>query len=510
MELMEEQRLNKKYKYYLIGFNLFICIVVMKTFVINKHFSVDEYSIYYQPYDSILSNISSNMRPVGSIIYYLINVIGINVVDHQILFGLLLIGIFTWCSTRISTEIIQRRSKCIKTLDIFFVNSGVLILLLNAFLSELLYFAAAYTQWSVALWGVTYASIYISKTNNKLRNWLLGTIALTISAGTYQIFIAQYAFIVMTFIFIHYEGKINIKSFFSILQATIAAFIAIAINVICSNILLYIGVCNGNSRVSTNLSKVPELISDIFRHQKNIWIDGLNIYPKYMLAFTLLLLVVGIYFAMHAKKASFSEFFFVAIILISGHCTIYAAQIAQGFIWFSPRNIYPIFGIYTVGIWVIYFYSQDLGLINLKKVGLFVISIFLLYSIFAIDKIASDTIKTNIITNCYAKEIGKKIHIYEQQNQKEITKVGFCFDSSISYRYYEFISPLSYAGNICENPFIREWSDVTSLNYYNNRNFMRTTVPEDISQFYEAQNWDEANWDEQLFFDDDAVYICVF
>lgn len=65
-------------------------------------------------------------------------------------------------------------------------------------------------------------------------------------------------------------------------------------------------------------------------------------------------------------------------------------------------------------------------------------------------------------------------------------------------------------GNICENPFVRTWSDITSLNYYTERNFMRVEVPEDVIEKYKMLNWDEADWDEQLTFDNDAVYICVY
>ena len=39
---------------------------------------------------------------------------------------------------------------------------------------------------------------------------------------------------------------------------------------------------------------------------------------------------------------------------------------------------------------------------------------------------------------------------------------------------------------------------------------MRVEVPEDVIEKYKMLNWDEADWDEQLVFDDDTVFVCVF
>ena len=63
---------------------------------------------------------------------------------------------------------------------------------------------------------------------------------------------------------------------------------------------------------------------------------------------------------------------------------------------------------------------------------------------------------------------------------------------------------------MCANPFLADWSSVSALNYYTGRALELVSVPDYIVEYYAEFNWDEADWDKQLVFDSDAVYICVF
>ena len=106
-------------------------------------------------------------------------------------------------------------------------------------------------------------------------------------------------------------------------------------------------------------------------------------------------------------------------------------------------------------------------------------------------------------------EINRRICNYENQNSIQITKVGFCSDAFISYKYYNFIETTAY-GDMCANPFLSDWSSANALNYYSGRSLEMVSVPDYIVEYYKELNWDEADWDNQLVFDNDAVYICVF
>lgn len=188
---------------------------------------------------------------------------------------------------------------------------------------------------------------------------------------------------------------------------------------------------------------------------------------------------------------------------------MYMAQIMQGYIRVTNRGMMPIFGMYTVGSWVLCYYAGEKEWKKIGKIGIPIIGIFLFFSIYKINEVAVDTIKTNTVSRCYIDEINRRICNYEQQKGIEVTKIGFCSDEYISYRYYSFIETSAY-GDMCANPFLAEWSDINSIYYYTGRNFARVEVPEEVVEYYGSRNWDEADWDEQLVFDGDTVFVCVF
>lgn len=492
----------------LYGFNLMVSFMAMSTFVFSKHFAVDDYWAYVQQEESIHFNIESNLRPVSSLLLYVLNIIGINIVDRQEFFGFILLLVFAWAVTRITLEIVSLFDNANSISRLAFINSGSLVLLFNASISEYLCYTGTYPSWILSILGLTYAAIYIGKEERVTKNWILGTITLTVVAGSYQTFISQYAYIVMAILFIRNEGKITRKSILAVLRAAAAAFVAMGINWGIVKLLINIGIVGTNSRMDISISKLPELVMAILGAQKSIWIEGMGMYPNGSLGIILILMMV-LLAVMVYRKNKLGGGIFAILVLISGQCVMYMAQIMQGYIRATNRGMMPIFGMYTVGIWILCYYAGEKEWKKIRKIGIPIMGIFLFFSIYKINEVAVDTIKTNTVSRCYIDEINRRICNYEQQKGIEVTKIGFCSDEYISYRYYDFIETSAY-GDMCANPFLAEWSDINSIYYYTGRNFARVEVPEEVVEYYGSRNWDEADWDEQLVFDDDTVFVCVF
>lgn len=493
----------------LFVFNLFWCILSLGIFVFNKHFSVDDYSLLYQQKAASFTDIQQNMRIVSGSLYYLLDMWGINIVEWQIFFGTILIITFAWIITRITMEIEEAAKAKVDAGKIILLNGGTLVLFLNAAISEYLYYSGVYAQWIIGILGITYGAICIGREKKIAINWLAGLAALIVTAGSYQTFMAQYAYVVMTLIFLRNEGKINRKSVMASIRAAIAAVVAMGINILGVKALVQCGIIGNDSRMKFDLMKIPELLRSISHEQKSIWIDGMGIYPKGILAFLIVFFVGILFFVMYKRRAKIGEWIYLAIVLSSGFCVMYGAQILQGFIRVTNRGMYAVFGIYAVSVWIIGIYIKECDWKIVKQFIVCVISVFLFYSSSKINGIAVDVLKTNIVSRCYMEEINRRICNYENLNSVHITKVGFFRDAFVSYRYYDFIDTGAY-GDMCVNPFLAEWSSVNSLNYYTNRQLELVSVPEDIIQEYEGKNWDEPEWNDQLIFDYDTVYICVF
>ena len=505
---MKDNQVKKNGMLYLVGINLFMCIMAVGVFVVNHHISVDDYYAYFYQQVSFLTNIGQNLRPISSGFYLLFDLCGVNMVDAQVVLGAVLIITLAWSISRIVIELIEILKIQGQMDKIMVIDGGALILFLNASFSEFLYYSSVYLAWILSILGLTYAAIYIGKEERVTKNWILGTITLTVVAGSYQTFISQYAYIVMAIIFIRNEGKITRKSILAVLRAAAAAFVAMGINWGIVKLLINIGIVGTNSRMDISISKLPELIMAILGAQKSIWIEGMGMYPNGSLGIILILMMV-LLAVMVYRKNKLGGGIFAILVLISGQCVMYMAQIMQGYIRATNRGMMPIFGMYTVGIWILCYYAGEKEWKKIRKIGIPIMGIFLFFSIYKINEVAVDTIKTNTVSRCYIDEINRRICNYEQQKGIEVTKIGFCSDEYISYRYYDFIETSAY-GDMCANPFLAEWSDINSIYYYTGRNFARVEVPEEVVEYYGSRNWDEADWDEQLVFDDDTVYVCVF
>lgn len=509
---------TQKYKGYIFCINFLICLFAMKTFIFGKYFSVDDYSIFYNQSVSLaLADMSAHMRIVSNSILALLSILKVNIVEEQKVFGMILLVAFAWAATKISLELfnILYSENDGKDKNFFWIICGTMLLFVNAFMSENLYFSGVYIQWIISVPAMAYASVHIGKTEEILKNWIIGVFALFIALGSYQLFIAQYAYVVMAIIFIRNKARICKESSLAVLRAVAAPAAALGLQMICIRILAALGLIMETTSLGIQMSQIPSVIYQIIQAQKMIWVDGMGMYPKYVLVLALAIILGTLAVLMYKKKVGLKEIVFVVLVLVSGQFATYMPEIVQGSAaWMPPRILFPIFGIYTVGLYLIYYYADNNVAVNiwLRKIGGFCIIIFLIYSSIKLDEVAVDKAKVNTATQVYVDEIMNRINKYEMKNGVAVTKVGFCYDASLgSIRYWKLLSSeASWRGNINENPFVRSWSASTSLIYHSGRNFDLVKVPDSVEQYYSSLNWDAVDWDEQLFFDNDAVYICVY
>lgn len=502
-------RIETEGHFKLFLFNLAVSILFIGTFIFNQHLSADDYWLYYQQKTGAMTDIQQNMRIFSGGAGCLLDALGINVVSYQLFFGTLLILTFAWASTKITIEVVSALGVHENPEKIAFVNGAALILFFNASVSEILYYSGAYVQWIIGILGFTYGAICISREVKVSLNVVVGLAALTITAGSYQTFLSQYIYIAMALIYIRNDGRINKKSVLEVVRAIIAAGMAMAVNILGRGLLISVGIIAKGSRMDFEWSKMPQIFKDIVRSQWAIWVEGIGIYPTGLLAMALFLIMGILIMIIIKKKAKADEIIFLAAVLSSGFFVMYMAQIMQGYIRVTNRGMYAVFGLYTVGLWIICYYLKDDSWKNIRRLGSYLICAFLIYSCIEINRVAVDVMKTNALSKCYIEEISQRIASYENQNNIRITKMGFCRDASVNYRYYDYIETGAY-GDMCANTFLAEWSDLNSIKYYSDREFERVRVPDDIQAYCAEINWDEADWDHQLFFDKEAVYICLF
>ena len=104
-----------------------------------------------------------------------------------------------------------------------------------------------------------------------------------------------------------------------------------------------------------------------------------------------------------------------------------------------------------------------------------------------------------------AEEIGKEIYNYEQETGIEVKKVAVYKDKNPRYTYPNIF----VTGDINISAFGTEWSDVNSINYYNNLKLERIEQDQEIANKFASEDWESFNKD-QLIFEGDTLHLCVF
>lgn len=86
--------------------------------------------------------------------------------------------------------------------------------------------------------------------------------------------------------------------------------------------------------------------------------------------------------------------------------------------------------------------------------------------------------------------------------------IGFCQDSKSMARYKEIdIFPYD---ELYKKAYIVSWADVFAVNYYTGQNYVKKEVPENVKEYFLDKDWNEFNVQEQVVFQGDTVYWCVY
>lgn len=491
---------------FLVNILLFSAVYFLSVFV--KHFSVDDYYAHYSQFSAASDAVSMSYRNCYWLFVMLLDHFQINVVEHQIFFGCILVFTFAWCTTVITMEVYSRICQGRNICMLCFIDMGALFLWVNAFISEWLWFSLADLQWIAAVIGITYAAVAAAKKENIRKNWLIAFVWLFLAAGSYQTALADYAFLVMFFIFVDAGGRIQKESICATIRAALAAVLSIALNMLLTNALSKLGLFAMQSRMRFDLSQTRERLRLIYDFQKGIWIDGLGLLPKYS-ALLVLILLLGILAAAAYKRMDALSGLYVAILLLSGQCVMYLPELIGGE-WMHIRLLVPVFGIYAVLIWLICYYTAAGCRIHKYccRAAQCLCAVFLFVNILCIQENALDGIRTNTLDQYCIGRLNDYITNYEQNAHTQIRSVGFCYDASLTYRYDGHIK--NECGDLAIRAFAREWSRYPALVYYTGRNLELISVPEKTAAGFAGQDWSRLDLDQQVIFDGDKMYICIY
>ena len=114
--------------------------------------------------------------------------------------------------------------------------------------------------------------------------------------------------------------------------------------------------------------------------------------------------------------------------------------------------------------------------------------------------------KSNQLNKEESIQINKWIEQYESSSGNKIEKVSFCYDKDYTDKHEGLISKSSYTIRTMGSDI----SIVESLKFYNNREFISNRMnQEEVDSYFKDENWNSLQ-KEQLKFEGDTVYYCIY
>lgn len=497
----------KKIKLFCI--NLFVIFITFGEFIFNTHYSSDDFYCMFNQKGEAIAVTYQSYRVVLGAIYYALDKWGINVVKFQKYIGLIMLILFALAVsliTMIFYNIIEEKMNNCKTLIL--INVGSLLLIVNVFVSEWVWFALAYIQWGIAVLFSVLAIKLLTK-DDALKNYCWALICLIIAAGCYQIAISIYVFLIMAYIYLKWKGKISIEVVKDILKAALIAVLAVLINIVISKIL---GQINGMDQVGSRvkITNIFDKILMIVNYEKEIWKNAEGMMPNYFLIIVAIVDIgILIYGYIIGKKNRIANFLWVGVIIISGNAVRWLLVLVQGDFWQPARMLVPFMCPFVCfNAMIIHHFKGNKRMITINVI---MVCLLLLCNFVEIQINKYDCIKTNTVQEDEMKTITRYINEYEEKNNIQIKYVSVIKDENPSYKYLDILTNKSYYGEMATRSLVTTWSDAEMVKYYLGKEIEELELKdEEGRECFSKKNYDYFSVEDQVKFEGDRVYICAY
>ena len=250
------------------------------------------------------------------------------------------------------------------------------------------------------------------------------------------------------------------------------------------------------------MGNFSEKLSLIFSHIIKIYKNCSGVMTNHWFPLLFILGVWGLIGYTCIKERKYSQFLSLFIVWLGSNILLYVIPITQSTITFYPRLYFCFFGIQGLLLSSAYRISGDSIHKLLSLGGVLYLTLQLLFVHFII----SDHFVSNDLDKIYANMVYEKIIEYEEETGNNVENIAVMrdIDAPFSYREVSFVSDQINERALGTVP-------ISLIYMVTGRKFNKIEVPENMVQkYFYNKNWDYIDLDEQLFFEGDTAYWCVF
>lgn len=170
----------------------------------------------------------------------------------------------------------------------------------------------------------------------------------------------------------------------------------------------------------------------------------------------------------------------------------------------APRTLYPygcLPGI--VAIYAIISLGNNVKKRNIVVFG-FVLTIVLGMQYLNFSSVIIERYRANQNDKYYCEIIGEKIKEYEEESGNAVDTICFYYDKSV--KWYD-----SGCDETTQSPRAQScgWSNVTALNMYLDKKYVKGEPCSEYIEYFERYNWDTYS-DKQIIFEENVLHLCIY
>ena len=496
---MIEKKKNNKNQMYTFFVMLMFAVIICSNFF-RMHFSQDTYCINVDyGYDRYIKHFLSIGRILGAVQMFITKKLNIPfetmVIGSSVLATILLtLSWFILYSYTVKIAKIGENKK--KQLLIAGITFSIIF---NFCTFETLVFAEAIVLAFSILCATLASCIY---TSNLKRKNIYTAILIFLTILAYQT--STSLFLIITLVFIAFKNKGNIKE---ILEKSIYVGLIYGVSMILGLLITkFLGNYLNWVERETTLLSIKEMIQTIFKYLDFIVIKNFYIEPKGW-NFIVIIFLTIIFIAQVIKS---KEYFHILeyIVLVALCCIIPILPLMAIPIkdQYMETRMAMVFGALagTLLLYLILVMKADETKAIKDIISIITITLFVINSIYFIRS-SSENIATGYIDRNIAKSIIYNIEKYEKENDIKLKKIIVGYDKKPIYYYEGQIMLRSANGRGLATNF----TVAPLIEYYCGEKYEWYVSQEEIDEKFSEKNWD-AYSEEQLVFEGDTLYLCVY
>mgnify|MGYP001859555931 CR=1 FL=1 len=494
-KLPERIKRNKKNIYIALGMLIFTLIICSN--FLKVHFAQDTYCVYYDGWNQYIKVFLTSSRIFSALLLGIAKIFHFSLETTIIISSILTILFFTmawYILYRYTIKLIKKDNNIYDNLLVIGIS---FLIVFNFCTFELTVFIESGMMALSVLLSVISACLFSS------RKYVKSFILLILASWGYQSSIGL--FVLITLVFIAYKDKDNLKN---ILKKAICVFIFWGV-IMLLNLLVSKGfaIFFKVTQRQTTMLNFSEIINTVVKYVKFILIDNIDVGFKYWYLSVIVIISILFIVLFTKNRKYFNIFEYVILILVSiliPIAPILTMPISSQYM--VPRMCITFGSI--LGILLLYLFiimkPNNVKIVE-KIVTILVIVLFVVNSIYFIRG-SSENIATGYLDKNVAGSILNQINKYERESGIKIKNIGIMFDSECTTYYNSQPS----MGSATVRSMITDWAVIPALEYYGQVKYnMVYDIPEEIKSEFSAKSWDYYS-DEQLVFDGDTLYLCLF